>query len=331
QSSRDVYARYKFYKIQASENLANRDGAGRHPQYPEFAEGYGPTSYAINVPAFLAAYTGQDLGDVNNKIQDQVKAWNFLPKPNWALRYDGLSKLPMFKNILNSFTLRHAYKSVINIARFNTAPDFSENNPWLSSPSNNSCYSQLEIPMVTLQEGFSPRIGIQMKTKSNVNLNFEYRKTRNMDLRLNANELGETNSREVIFGMGYAVQNFKGFQKASKKRNTRAKRPGDEPATPQRGTTGSPLVAAQNRTLTFNSDFSLRDDRTEIYRLENDLDPQPQKGGLTIAFKPNVEYQMYKNLSIRLFADYSRSRQYTINPFPLTRLQAGTMVRFNFN
>jgi cell surface protein SprA len=331
QNSRDVYARYKFYKLQASENLANRPGSGRHPQYPDFAEGYGPTSYAVNVPAFLAAYTGQDLGDVNNKIQDQVKAWNFLPKPNWALRYDGLAKLPMFKNILSSFTLRHAYKSVINIARFNTAPDFTENNPWLASPSNNNYYSQLEIPMVTLQEGFNPLIGIQMKTKSNLNLNFEYRRTRNMDLRLNANELGETNSREIVFGMGYAVQNFKGFKKAnSKKRPTRAARNNENQNTPTTAA-ASPLTPAQNRTLTFNSDFSFRDDKTEIYRLENDLDPQPQKGGLTISFKPNIEYQMYKNLSIRLFADYSRSVQYTINPFPLTRLQAGTMVRFNFN
>jgi cell surface protein SprA len=336
QSSRDVYARYKAFKIITSNNLANVPNAGAHPKDAEYREGYGPTSYAVNVPAFLAAYTGQDLGDVNNKIQDQVKALNFLPKPNWALRYDGLSKLGMFKNVLSSFTLRHAYKSVISIARFNTAPDFSENNPWLTSPSNNNYYSQLEIPMLTLTEGFSPLIGIQMKTKSNFNLNLEYRKTRNMDLRLNANELGETNSRELVTGLGYTVQNFKGFRSSqNKKRSVRAKKKTDEEddtkPKSQNPLSGSPLQPAQNRTLTFTSDFSFRDDKTEIYRLDNEANAQPQKGGLTIAFKPNIEYQMYKNLSIRLFADYSRTVQYTINPFPLTRLQAGTMVRFNFN
>jgi cell surface protein SprA len=131
--------------------------------------------------------------------------------------------------------------------------------------------------------------------------------------------------------LGYAVQNFKGFSGGSKKKRPTRKPKADEDTGTTKQNNLSPLQPAQNRTLTFQSDFSFRDEKSDIYRLENDLDPQPRAGSLNIAFKPSIEYQMYKNLVIRLFADYSRSLSYAINPFPLTRLQAGTTVRFNFN
>src|SRR5690606_24671360 len=46
EDSRDLYTRYKAYRVQVSNSLDNRPGAGSHPDYPEYAAGYGPTSYA---------------------------------------------------------------------------------------------------------------------------------------------------------------------------------------------------------------------------------------------------------------------------------------------
>jgi cell surface protein SprA len=328
ENSKDLYARFKSYRVTVSERLPNQQGAGKHPDHPEYAQGYGPTSYAVNVPAFLAAYTGQSIDKVSNSIEKDVKALSFIPKPNWSLRYDGLSKLPFFQDFVSSFTLRHAYKSTVGVGRFNTAPDFIESNPYLTNISNNNYYAQLEIPAVTIQESFSPLIGVQMRTKSNLNLNFEVKRTRNLDLRLNANELGETTSSEIVFGSGYTIQNFKGFTKSNKKRKPKAGTANDGGDLSLSKV--NPLQPAKNRTLAMNVDFSIRDDRTDIFRLENDIDPQAQRGQKAIAFKPNIEYQMYKNLTIRLFADYSKSIPYVLNAFPITRLQAGTTVKFIF-
>ena len=334
ESSYDVYARFKSYKEQISNNvLPNKPGSGSHPDYPEYAEGYGPTSYAVNVPAFLAAYTGKAINEVPLNIQDEVPNLGFLPKPNWSLRYDGLSKLPFFKNFLTSFTLRHAYNSKINVSKFNTAPDFLDGDPFLTNISNNNYYSRLEIPAMSINEQFNPLIGIQMKTKKNMNLNFEYKKSRQLDLRLNANELAEIKGSEMVFGLGYVIQDFKAFTKQKKQRPTR-KKEGEEDTKAEDDKSSakfSPFAVAKNRTLTFNVDFSMRDDRSDIYRLENDAEPQANRGQRAIAFKPNVEYQMYKNLSIRLFADYQKTSPYVLNQFPITRFQAGTTLRFTFN
>ena len=334
ESSGAVYARFKSYKEQVSNDiLPNKPGAGAHPDDPNYAEGYGPTSYAVNVPAFLAAYTGVGIDQVPLNIQDDVPNLGFLPKPNWSLRYDGLSKVAFFKNFLTSFTLRHGYTSKINVSKFNTAPDFIESNPFQTNISNNNYYSRLEIPAMTINEQFNPLIGVQMKTKNNMNLNFEYKKSRQLDLRLNANELSEIKGSEMVFGLGYVVQNFKGFTKQKKQRPSRKKSEEDQKAEDanKTGTKFSPFTVAKNRTLTFNVDFSMRDDRSDIYRLENNSDPQSNRGQRAIAFKPNLEYQMYKNLSIRLFADYQKTTPYVLNQFPITRFQAGTTLRFTFN
>ncbi|MFZ1789466.1 MAG: cell surface protein SprA [Saprospiraceae bacterium] len=331
ESSANVYARFKFYKEQVSnEILPNKPKPGQHPDYPGYAEGYGPTSYAVNVPAFLAAYTGKRPEEISLNLQDDVKNLNFIPKPNWSLRYDGLSKVGFFKNFLTSFTLRHGYKSTINVSKFNTAPDFLDSDPFLTNISNNNYYSRLEIPALTINESFNPLIGIQMKTKQNMNINFEYKKSRQLDLRLNANELSELKGQELVFGFGYVIQNFKGFTKEKKQRRKPKEEDTTKPNEPQKPA-ASPLTVTKNRTLTMNLDFSVREDKSDIYRLENNSAGQTNRGQRAVSLKPSIEYQMYKNLALRLFADYQKTAPFVTNQFPITRFQAGTTLRFTFN
>lgn len=327
ENSFDVYSRFKQFKTQVSNDLLpNKAGAGTHPDDPAYKEGYGPTSYAVNVPAFLAAYTGKLPSEVPLDLNADVARTSFIPKPNWSLRYDGLSKLAFFRDILSSFTLRHGYRSTLNVSKFNSTPDFRDDQPFDLLSANNNYYSRLEIPAMSINEQFSPLIGIQLKTKNNINLNVEYKKSRQLDLRLNANELSETKGTEMVFGFGYVIQNFKGFSRVKKKR---AGRGGAVDNAPVNNT--NVLQSVKNRSLTTNIDFSLRDDRSTIFRLENDNPAQPNRGQRSVTMRPNIEYQMYKNLAIRLFADYSHTTPYVNNSFPITRLQAGTTVRFTFN
>lgn len=360
--SEDLIAQFKANRVTVAQRLAG-PLSSRHPDYPNFPKGYGPANYSVVVPSFLAAYTGVDANKVNTDVITSVKAYNYIPKPNWQLRYDGLSKLPFFSNFLSSFSLKHGYKSTLSINSFNSGVEYQENNPFRLDEKNNY-YAKIEIPALTMKEDFSPLIGIDLKTKSNMEIKFEYKKGRTLELRASTNELSETLNSSFVFGYGYVIENFKGFGGggSKKKKNTRKKKDefdlsdradGDneeeEPAgalaggvsdksgkgkkdakSKKKDAKGSTNV--KGRKLTINCDFSLRDEVTQQYLLSDEaLKGRPNRGQKSLQFNPTVEYQMYKNLAIRLYFEYQSSTPYTPGSYSNTNMSAGTVVRYMFN
>ncbi len=358
-NSQDLIAQFKANRPIVAEKLAG-NLSPRHPDYPNFPKGYGPASYSVVVPAFLAAYTNTEARSINTNITANVKAYDYIPKPNWQLRYDGLSKLPFFSNFLSSFSLKHGYKSTLSINNFNSGVDYQEANPFRQDEKNNY-YAKIEIPALTMKEDFSPLIGIDLKTKSNMEIKFEYKKGRTLDLRASTNELSETLNSSFVFGYGYTIENFKGFGGGSKKKkNTKKKKdefdvsdrkdPNEEEEEPAsigggsldknaKGKKGaknkkkdSKSTNVKGRKLTINCDFSLRDEVTQQYLLSDEaLKGRPNRGQKSLQLNPTVEYQMYKNLAIRLYFEYQSSTPYTPGSYSNTNMSAGTVVRYMFN
>ncbi|HEY9535787.1 MAG TPA: cell surface protein SprA, partial [Mucilaginibacter sp.] len=64
-----------------------------------YADGYGPNSQNVLVPAFLAAYTGKNAAGAN------LSQFPSIPIPNWQIRYTGLSRMPFFQDLFDSFDI----------------------------------------------------------------------------------------------------------------------------------------------------------------------------------------------------------------------------------
>jgi cell surface protein SprA len=347
--SEQIFAQFKANRYSVS-NLLNNNTSAQHPDYNGYAYGYGPASFSVVVPSFLAAYQGKPVTTKNLDIRNDIKAVNFIPKPNWTLRYDGLSKVGFFKDLLSSFSLRHGYKSTVSVANFNTQAEFEDSNPYKTNDKGNY-FSQIEIPAVVMKEEFSPLLGIDMKTKNNMDIKFEYKIGRTLDLRANTSELGEQLTKSIVLGYGYIINNFKGFgegKKARKKKDDFAK-PGEEEIEEgaKDGNTNakdrrnrkkknddSPVKNSTGKTLTINCDFSLRDEVSQIYKFDapdGKEGPNPNRGNKAIQFNPSVQYQMYKNLALRLYFDYQRTdpkgRALT---YASTNMSSGIVVKYTF-
>src|SRR5690606_1377050 len=139
---------------------------GEHEKDKGYREGFGKTSIDVLVPAFVGAYTGISPEKV------ELDLFKMLPRPNWNMTYNGLSKLGLFKEIFSSFTISHGYNSTMRINSFQTDYDyFNEAGPGDLFPKNEitrSFYSRLDIPAITINEQFSPLIGVNLKTKNNI-------------------------------------------------------------------------------------------------------------------------------------------------------------------
>lgn len=341
-----LFQSFEDSRATISERLADRavragaaNAGDPHDIDEGYQYGYGRQSDAVLVPAFIATYTGIDPGLVDLDFVTTLSAWNYIPAPNWDLNYNGLSKLDFFKDIFSSFSIKHGYKSVMRVNNFNSDPVY---NNLITQGSNTAIYeeleqqsanyfSRIEIPQLTISESFAPLIGIDIKTKSDMNLNFEYRKTRELGMNFNGKELVESNTEEIIFGFGYTFQNvdipfLTGSGKNKKTRSKDEKKP-----LLQLGGDSGKITDTRGRELLVNVDFSFRDDVVANYTIDLDGDAEKTRGSQSLRINPSMEYDVNQNLALRLFFDYSRTIPVVLTSFPLTNAQGGITLRFKLN
>ena len=151
-------------------------------------------------------------------------------------------------------------------------------------------------------------------------MDLEFKKSRLLSMSFVTYQLSETKTSEYVLGMGYRMKNvvFGFLQGNNKKKSTKKK---DEPvgAKPEEGSD-----------LNFELDFSLRDDITINHLLDQSV-AEPTRGLRQIQFSPSVDYNVTKQLNVRLFFDYGRTNPKTSASFPITTTRGGVTVTFSLN
>jgi len=329
----ELFSKFEFNRSVISFRRENVDPSGAHSvDGVEFAQGFGKQSSQVLVPAFLSAYTNSDPNTVDLDLESTVNNVDFIPRPNWDIKYDGLHKLPWFKDKFSSFSVTHGYSSMLRVNSFNSDVEFDPTSPYADIKPNGNYYSRIEIPSIQISEQFNPIIGVKLKTKSDMNIDFEYKKSRQLDLSINvASELLETKKTEYVFGFGYTIKDAKLFKSKKKKRRKRdtsrgaGNKPNDTSRFGQRNVNSS-----RGSDMTITMSFSLLDDISTVHQLDFG-DSEPTRGGKTITFSPSVDYVLNSNLTLRAFLDYTGSSPYVSNNFGFTTISGGVTMRMTLN
>lgn len=321
------YNQFLDNRVSVSHQLANGSGDTRvHTSNPAYAYGYGSESSAVIIPAFLSAYTGVSTAQMTKNLEKDVSGLGYIPKPNWSINYDGLSRLPFFKKFLSSFSLKHAYRSTLAVNRFATSTEYLLRPTGLNS--NNNYYSEIEIPAVAISEQFSPLIGISMKTKGDFTFDADVRKSRLLQLSLQ--ELSERTSLEFSLGFGYIIKNI-GVSKNKSKRSKKRKQKEKKKRNIFSGF-GGKVSNNRGRTLTITMDFSYRDDVEYIYKYTTEALPQPNSGARVLQISPTVLYDINENLAFRFFMNYNDRRAKATVSIPRTlNVSGGVAAQLKIN
>mgnify|MGYP000597843881 CR=1 FL=1 len=318
--------------------ISRRLGSGLHEDPEQAAEGYadgfGRNQQEVLIPAFIAAYSGEDPNTVD------LDPFNTNWKPNWRLTYNGLSKLKGFRDIFQSFNISHGYRSTFTISNYRTSLDYlaTRDDPVINGRDTVffNFFPRIEIPDVVIQENFAPLFAVDMQMQNGMSFNFDYKQSRGLALSVTSKLLSETRSSEITTGFGYVMSGVNiGFLTGNKtKRNRRGRDEEEEPD--QNAQQGN--RRGQNRSggrlntndLDIQFNFSYRDDITVAQKLDQNVF-EPTRGSLTVSLSPSAEYQLNKNLSLRLFVDYRRTIPKTSAGFPRTDASGGVVVRFQLN
>lgn len=279
-----------------------------------YAVGYGKYSQDVLIPAFLAAYTGKDPHDIplikqSNKTIKTNPFSGILPRPNWRLTYNGLTKVPDIAKVFSAITLTHGYNGTLSMNSFTSALNYSDTSRF-SAPSFFDTLSRNYVPFyllpnITIQENFGPLIGIDITTISQINIKFEYKKSRILSLSLVDYQLSETNSTEFVIGAGYRIKGFKlPFKIPFNGKNK------------------------IDNDLSFRVDFSKRDDATSNSRLDQ-ANAYGTGGQKVITIQPSIDYVLNTRINLKLYFDQRRVTPYISTSAPTISTRAGLQVRIN--
>ena len=272
------------------------------------------------IPAFLEAYTSSSAsGGIIPKLRAML--------PNWTLRYTGLMRYQWFKDNFKSFNVNHGYKSIFGIGSYST-PIMSYSQISLDS-------DKLNVPTVSINESFTPLIGVDMTLQNSMTLKAEYRTTRVLNLSMTSFQMNESRSNDWVIGMGYKIQNFRlfgsGTDRKIKKaqRNKKGKGKGAE-ETAERTTTTQP-----RGTSGVNHDLNLRLDLT--YRrqaaLVRDIATMTSNASSgNSAFKASfmADYTLSKLLTLSAYYDLQTNTPLlSSSSYPTTTHDFGVSLKFS--
>ena len=261
----------------------------------------------VLIPAFLAAYTGQNATSSSLDIFPSILRM----MPNWSLSYSGLSNLGWFAERFKSFNVNHAYSSVYAVGAYNSYTNFmgymNDMGFILDVTSGNPIPSSMyNISTVSITESFSPLIGIDMTFNNDITAKLEYKKSRALSLSLTSIALTENYSNDIVIGFGYKVKDLnlfgaKRIQSGEPKKKKSNKKTDAAAETAQSSTTNSNrLVGGVSHDLNLRFDFS--------YRMQNALNRNIQTH-VTTATNGSTAYK------VAIKADYTFSSRLTLTGF----------------
>ncbi|MEQ1553129.1 MAG: cell surface protein SprA [Ferruginibacter sp.] len=280
--------------------------------------GYGKYAVDVLIPSFIAAYTGKNPETVSliKQTDSRTRSNPFkaiLPKPNWTLDYNGLSKVKGIDKIFTNINITHGYNGSLSMNGFSSALLYQDVSRF-GYPSFFDTVSKAYIPFflvpnVTIQEQFSPLVGIDMQFVNQLQAKFEYTKSRTLSLSLYDYQLSEQRSTEYKIGAGFRKRGI-----------------------PLLGGLKLPKFLGGGKKLenemAFRFDYGVRDNVTANSKLDQDNN-FATAGSKEITLRPSIDYTLNNRISLKFYYDRVKIKPYISSSAPTTNTRFGVQVHIS--
>ena len=318
----ETWREFKLARLDMSERLNERNYNLPNSEPNGYYLGWGPTSPAVTIPAFIAAYTGQR--------PDQVSLDPFKTRmaPNWRVSYDGLSKGNLLKNRVKRFSLNHSYRSTMTtsyVTNLSYEADDLGRPTCFDQSSFGNYVNERQYNQVTISEQMSPLIGVDVTLKASgknePQIKVEMRRDRTINFGLTNNQITETKSNALVIGTGYRIANV------------------PNPFLRTRGKL--PIQMLKETDVVLRLDITVRDNSTIIRKLDplatagtgggDDFNRENQvtAGQKVASIKFSADLEVSRKLILQAFFDEQLTRPKVSTSFATTNVKSGIALRFN--
>ncbi len=279
----------------------------------------------VMIPAFLSAYTS--MGGSSLSIFPALSRL----LPNWTVRYSGLVNLPWFRDVFKSFNINHAYKSIYAVGSYSSYSSYQEymnglgfvSDATTGNPVPSSMYN---VSTVSINESFSPLIGIDMTFRNDLTCKLEYRKTRVLSLSMTSIQINEAVSNDWVVGASYKINNFKLFG-GNRRRRVRSSRRDDD--------NNASSTSASRRSTGFNTSLNLRLDlsyrkQAAICRDIASMTSSASSGNTAFKLSFSADYALSRLLTMSFYYDrQTNTPLLSANSYPTTTQDFGLSLKFS--
>ena len=298
--------------------------------------GVGLYSSDVLIPAFIANYT-----NMGGKSLEIFPSLNRL-LPNWSLRYSGLGKLSLFRDIFKSVNLNHSYKSVFAIGSyqsFSTWQEYVNDLGFITDATTGNPIpsSMFNISTVSLNESFSPLLGVDVTLNNNLTCKLEYKSTRVVNLSTTSVQLNETTSHDWVIGMGYKINDFKFFGASNhrKMKGNNRNKSGEGDNQNNRNNNSSKTSSSSTGKNNFNHDLNLRFDfsyrqQANITRDIASMTSAASSGNTALKFSFRADYTLSKLMTMSFYYDkQTNTPLLSSSSYPTTTRDFGLSLKFS--
>ena len=283
-----------------------------------YAKGYGKYAQDVLIPAFIAAYSGKSPNTVALVQEDNPNIKfnpfsGYLPKPNWHLTYNGLTRIPGMEKIFTSFSISDGYSSTLSMNSYNSNLSFQDpfgiRQPGFIDTLTGNFIPYFMVPNITISEQFAPLINLDMQFVNQIQAKFSFSKSRQLSLSLIDYQMSESRSSEFVFGLGFRKRGvplpFK-IQVMGK----------------------NGLTNRLENDMTLRLDMSFRDDATTNSYLDQNA-AVPVGGQQVLSISPSIDYVINNRINIKFYFDERRTVPKISSSPPITTTRAGIQIRIS--
>ena len=302
--------------------VKNADGT------PVVVNAIDPYSSDVLIPAFLSTYTAGG--------SSSLSLFPALSRllPNWTIRYSGLSKLPWISDHFKSVNVNHGYKSVFSIGAYNSYSSWLEYMGDLgfvkASDGSYTPSSMYNISTVSINEAFSPLLGVDVTLQNNMTFKVEYKTTRVLNLSMTSVQINEALSKDWVIGMGYKITNMNLFGMGnSRKVKGSNKGKGKDDDNKNQQTKQTSAKGGVNHDLNTRIDVSFRNQAAITRDIASGVS-SASSGNSALKISLSAEYTLSRYLSMSAYYErQTNTPLLSANSYPTTTQDFGVSLKFS--
>lgn len=256
--------------------------------------------------------------------------------PNWTIRYSGLSKLPWFSDVFKSVNLNHSYKSVFAVGSYQSYSTYMQlmgaglgfiTDATTGNPVPNSMYN---VSTVSINEAFSPLLGIDVTLQNNLTCKLEYRQTRVLSLSMTSVQINEAVSKDWVLGMGYKLNNFNIFgSRNHRQAKSSGKRNGNNQSSNNNRSNNQSSRGGINHSLNMRLDLSFRK-QASITRDIAAMASAASSGNTAFKLSFTADYTLSKLMTMSFYLDrQTNTPLLSSSTYPTTTQDFGLSLKFS--
>ena len=286
-----------------------------------------PYGADVMIPAFLSAFTS----GAGSSLSIFPALTRLLP--NWTLRYSGLSKLTWFNNHFKSFNINHSYKSVYSVgsyASYSSWQEYMNGLGFIADQTTGTLQpsSMYNIPTVSINEAFSPLIGVDATFQNDLTAKLEFRRTRVLNLSMTSVQINEARSSDWVLGLAYKLKDFNlfgaGGNRKVKKAQGRGKNKQQTQTEKPSGKSGG-----VNHDLNLRLDISLRK-QAAITRDIATRTSSASSGNSAFKLSFSADYTLSRLLTLSAYYDQQTNTPLlSSSSYPTTTRDFGLSMKFS--